>query len=76
MSAQIKEDRKAYYAALERTQKDSLDITSWVLWFLGCLDRALLGAERTLAAVLRRAEFWESHAAEQFSAQEYQLFPN
>lgn len=61
MSAQVRLERKTYYDLLERTQKGSLDITPWLLWFLDCLDRAFDGAEETLAAVLRKAHFWETH---------------
>jgi Fic family protein len=63
MSAQIRLERKAYYDLLEATQKDGLDITPWLRWFLQCLDRALDGAETILAAVFRKAEFWKKHAA-------------
>ena len=59
MSAQIRQERKAYYEILERTQKGALDITPWMEWFLGCLDRALDTTETTLATVLRKARFWE-----------------
>ena len=31
-------------------------------WFLGCLDRAIDGAEKTLAIVFRKAEFWKQHS--------------
>ncbi len=62
MSAQILQERSAYYDILERTQKGTLDVTPWVEWFLGCLRRAFEGTEVTLAAVLRKARFWESHA--------------
>lgn len=61
MSAQIQQERKAYYDILEQTQKRSLDATAWMEWFLGCLGRAFDGTETTLAAVLRKARFWESH---------------
>jgi Fic family protein len=62
MSAQILQERKAYYAILERTQKGTLDITDWMQWFLQCLDQAIAGTERTLAAVLSKARFWENNA--------------
>ena len=61
MSAQIRRERNAYYDILEATQKGDLDITPWLEWFLGCLDRAFDGAEETLAGVLRKARFWEKH---------------
>jgi Fic family protein len=67
MSAQIRIERKAYYDMLERTQKGDLDITSWLTWFLDCLDRAIAGSERTLSSVLRKARFWEQHAEEKFN---------
>ncbi len=63
MSAQIRVERKAYYDVLESTQKGELDITPWLEWFLGCLDRAFDNTENTLAAVLRKAEFWKRYAA-------------
>ena len=59
MSAQIREERAAYYKILETTQKGDLDITAWLTWFLGCLGRAFDGAEVILAAVLKKAAFWK-----------------
>lgn len=62
MSAQIRQERNDYYDILERTQKGTLDVTPWMEWFLGCLGRAFAGTETTLAAVLRKARFWDRHA--------------
>ena len=62
LSAQIHAERVAYYDILEATQKGDLDITAWLQWFLACLDRAIAGADQTLAAVLQKARFWERHA--------------
>ncbi|MEJ0040693.1 MAG: Fic family protein [Rhizomicrobium sp.] len=67
MSAQIREERKAYYDILEATQKSDLDITPWLEWFLGCLDRAFDGAETILASVMKKARFWESHRDQSFN---------
>jgi Fic family protein len=61
MSRQIRQERNDYYSILEATQRDGLDITSWLDWFLGCLGRAFTGAETTLASVLRKSRFWEQH---------------
>ncbi len=63
MSAQIRQERNAYYDVLEETQKGTLDITPWMEWFLGCLGRAIDGARSTLGAVLAKARFWESMAS-------------
>ncbi len=59
MSAQIRQERDAYYDILERTQKDGMDITPWMNWFLGCLGRSIDDAETILGAVLIKARFWE-----------------
>jgi len=64
MSAQIRQERNAYYDILERTQSGgSLDITPWMDWFLGCLGRAIDGAQINLKAILGKARFWETFAA-------------
>src|SRR6266446_1439946 len=63
MSAQIRLERKAYYDMLEATQRETLDITAWLEWFIGCLSRALDATETTLATVLRKARFWETHGS-------------
>lgn len=60
MSSQIRAERNRYYDMLETTQKGSLDITPWLQWFLGCLDRAIDRADETQSAVLAKARFWES----------------
>ncbi len=62
MSAQIRQERNAYYTILEETQKGTLDITPWMEWFLGCLGRAIADAHSTLATVLAKARVWESIA--------------
>jgi Fic family protein len=62
MSAQIGQERNAYYDILEQTQKGGMDITPWMDWFLGCLGRAIEGARTALASVLAKARFWESNA--------------
>src|SRR2546428_2604300 len=61
MSAQIRRERNDYCAILERAQKGTMDVTAWMEWFLGCLGRAIDGAETTLAPVLRKARFWQEH---------------
>lgn len=58
MSAQIEAEKKDYYLKLEQSQKGGVDITSWLEWFLGCLGRAVAGAEAGLAGVLRKAKVW------------------
>ena len=67
MSSQIRNERSDYYSMLERAQKSDVDVTEWLVWFLGCFSRAIDGAEATSANVLRKADFWQRHAGEPFS---------
>jgi Fic family protein len=59
MSAQIEAERKIYYLQLESAQRGGLDITAWLEWFLGCLGRAVAGADVLLSGVLRKTKLWE-----------------
>ncbi|MBI2154219.1 MAG: Fic family protein [Candidatus Rokubacteria bacterium] len=60
MSAQIRQERATYYDILENTQKGEMDITPWMDWSLGCLSRAIDGAQAILGTVLSKARFWEA----------------
>jgi Fic family protein len=60
MSSQILEDRKDYYEVLERTQAGPLDITGWLTWFLGCLDRAIEQSNQITSSALEKELFWKS----------------
>jgi Fic family protein len=73
MSAQIRQERKAYYEILEATQKGELDITRWLEWFLECLGRAFDRAETILATVLNKARFWESFAKVEFNERQREI---
>jgi Fic family protein len=60
MSTRIEAERKEYYLQLESAQRGSTDITAWIAWFLGCLDRAIDSAHQLLSAVMRKARVWQS----------------
>lgn len=60
MSVQIRNERDAYYDILEKTQKGAMDVTAWMEWFLGCMERAIEGAQTVLETVLSKARFWEA----------------
>jgi Fic family protein len=59
MSAQICQERDDYYRILERTQKETMDITPWMEWFLACLTRAIESAQVTLSGVIAKSRTWE-----------------
>lgn len=59
MSAEINRNKKSYYEVLERTQKGILDITEWMLWFLGCLERAILRTSGIVSRILQKSVYWD-----------------
>lgn len=67
MSGQICRDRKAYYEILEKTQGADLDVTEWLAWFLGCLDRAIKNSETIFDSVREKNLFWEFYADLEFN---------
>lgn len=67
LSAQIRKERSSYYRYLESTQKNGLDVTDWLEWFLTCMEHALLSTTETLAKVLLKARFWEQHKTVKFN---------
>ena len=50
LSAQILQQRESYYSVLERTQRNGLDVTEWLQWFLDQVEAAATAAEQTVAA--------------------------
>jgi Fic family protein len=55
----MERERKEYYRELESAQRGDVDVTRWLAWFLGCLDRAIEVADRTLGSVLHKARLWQ-----------------
>jgi len=73
LSAQIQRERNAYYDILERTQKRSMDVTEWLVWFLETLHRAVDQAQLTLDVVLTKARFWQRWATSPFNERQVKL---
>ena len=59
MSAQIMNNKKGYYNTLESTQKGSLDISQWIVWYIERLIEAVESTNDTLSKVFVKAKFWE-----------------
>ncbi len=60
MSYAIEKKRNAYYDILEKIQKGDVDISSWLEWFLSCLEEALDSSSERIQKTLQKAEFWKS----------------
>ena len=58
MSAQIQKQKNEYYKVLENTQKGTLDVTSWIKWFLETMLQALETSETMVGKIIAKAEHW------------------
>jgi Fic family protein len=67
MSAQIQQERSAYYDVLEKSQKGTLDVTLWIGWYLNCLRRAINASDKLLEIILVKDRFWKLHKSETFN---------
>ena len=61
MSSAIAENRKSYYNALENTQKNGLDITEWLLWFIDCLGKAVQKSIQTVNRTVEKTAFLDRY---------------
>lgn len=59
MSNQIEIEREDYYKVLESQQRANVDITKWLVWFLGCLDRAIKSSDVIIENVLYKSAIWD-----------------
>ena len=73
MSSQIRAERKDYYNILEKTQKGTLDITEWLLWYLKCLADALNSSDIILSKVLYKHKFWIKFSSETLNSRQILL---
>ncbi|MDR1780457.1 MAG: DUF4172 domain-containing protein [Tannerella sp.] len=61
LSQQIMKQKDTYEYVLRRAQNGNLDITEWLMWFLYCLETALIEAENSLTHTLEKSRFWEKY---------------
>ncbi len=73
LSAQIQRMRSQYYDILEHTQITSLNVTSWLLWFLKNLSLAIDIAHQTLDTVLAKTRFWNHWSSTALNARQVKL---
>lgn len=73
MSAQIMKSRKEYYDVLESTQKGSMDISQWLVWYFERLTDALEACNETLSKILIKAKFWELHKTTQLNERQVEM---
>ena len=73
MSSQIQKNRKSYYEVLEKTQKGSMDITNWLVWFLENLLIAIQSSGEITDKVLLKAEFWQKNSNVVFNERQIKI---
>lgn len=67
MSRQLQENRADYYHFLNDAQKGSLDITSWIKWFITQFSAACQQSSAYIDQAVEKARFWASHAGNTFN---------
>ena len=61
LSSTILQHRKEYYEHLENAQKNELDVTDWVEWFLKVALEAVDNSIAKTERVVKKTLFWDSH---------------
>ena len=67
VSTRINRSRQDYYDILEATQQGDLDVTPWLLWFVGCLGDAVTDALAHSERSLDTGRFWSLHIGHHFN---------
>jgi Fic family protein len=73
MSTQIRKERNDYYAISESTQRETLDITKWIEWFLNCLLNAIDNSEKLLEKIIFKHSFWLRFAAANINSRQRKI---
>jgi Fic family protein len=61
ISRQLLANRNAYYDALNAAQRGSLDVTSWVLFFIEQFRSACVASQEIVQAASEKTRFWARH---------------
>ena len=62
LSAQMCKQKETYHHIIHQTHLNTnLDITEWLLWYLYCLETALIEAEISLKRIMEKSKFWEKY---------------
>ena len=57
LSQQFMLDRSGYYAQLQRASNGDMEITAWIDWFLGCVEKACLESLAQMAQANAKNKF-------------------
>ena len=73
MSVTILEKRNDYYAILEKCQRNTTDITSWLVWFLEALEDSLQSATNKIDRTLEKTRFWQRYQHIKLSTEQIKI---
>ena len=62
-SAQILKEKETYFQLLESCQKGNMDITEWIYWYIGIIEKSILEIKNTQTAVLSRQKLEDKMSA-------------
>ena len=58
----ILQNKKTYYAELNKASRANLNVTGWLLWFFEILKKAIENSEKVLSKVDFKRQFWQKYA--------------
>ncbi|VAW46920.1 Fic domain protein, PA0574 type [hydrothermal vent metagenome] len=73
LSTQIEKNRKEYYDILERTQKGSLELTEWIIWFLKQVQFAAESSLQKLEKIQLSTVFWDKYQQVSFNTRQRKI---
>ncbi len=73
MSTTILVNRNDYYKVLERSQRQTTDITMWLLWFLKTLDSSIQAAINKIDQTLAKSLFWQAFQDSELSKEQIKI---
>ena len=73
VSRQLMQERDAYYQALERAQRGTVDVTEWVIWFLQQFNHACLKSQAVISEALAKSQYWAAHRGHRMNARQHKV---
>jgi Fic family protein len=62
-SVQMLKDKDVYFQILENSQKGNLNLTDWIEWYLGIIEKSILEVKSTQAFVISRQKLEDKMSA-------------
>ena len=73
MSISILAKRNEYYRILEKSQRNTTDITSWLIWFMETLEDSLQSAIKKIDLTLAKSRFWQRYQGVDLSKEQIKV---